>query len=267
MRYHPIAVVALATALLATLAGCAAPETRDQPVPDRLSLDEEVVLGRAVAPALERGLGGLLENLAVQAYVRTVGQRVARATHLSGLPYRFAVLDTGQRRGAALPGGVIYVTRGLIEPLESEAQLAAALARQLAHLAAGHVRAALDEAFGLKDLRRAAAAGEAPAGNGSAAGIADRVAYAVRDLSCSAEAEAEADRLALDYLAAAGYNPPEMLVYLRRAGAGQDRLDAIRAMIDRKYPDRHGRVAVEVYESEVLDRLRSPRVGETDPAR
>jgi len=257
MTPHRIATAALALLLATGFPGCGAPEARDQPVPDRLSLDDEIALGRAAAPALERSLGGLLENLAVQAYVRTVGQRVARSTRLSDLPYRFAVLEAEEPRGVALPGGVVYVTRGVLEDLASEGELAAALARQLAHLAAGHLRAVLNEEFGLRALRRAAAVGKVPAGNGSAEGAADRVAHAAGDLAYSVEAEAEADRLGLDYLAAAGYNPPQMLAYLRRAGAGQDRLDAIRAVIDRKYPDRLGRVAEDAYQREVLDRLGS----------
>ncbi len=258
MTPHRMATAVLALVLGAAGLGCGAPETRDQPVPDRLSVDEEVALGRAAAPALERSLGGLLGDLAVQAYVRTVGQRVARATRLSDLPYRFAVLEAGAPRGVALPGGVVYVTRGMLEDLASEGELAAALARQLAHLAAGHLRDALDQSFSLKDLRRAAAAGEVVEADGADARMADRVATAVRGVSYPPGAEAEADRLALDYLAAAGYNPPQMLACLRRAGAGQDRLDAVRATIDRKYPDGRGRVAEDVYQREVLDRLGKP---------
>ena len=258
MRTCTIAAVAAALALSAVLLGCAVTESREPPALDRLTLDEEVALGRAAAPAVERGLGRRLEHLAVQAYVRTVGQRVARATHLSDLPYRFTVLDTAEARGVALPGGVVYVTRGLLVQLDTEAQLAAALARQVAHLAAGHVRHGLGRAMDLPTLRRAAAAGAVPAENGSAVEAAERVAAKALALAWSPDQEAEADRLGLDYLAAAGYNPPQMAECLRRLGAPQDRIDQVRAAAGRKYPDRPGRVAGEEYRRGVLDRLRLP---------
>jgi len=239
--------------LAAGLLGCGEPEPRPPAVADRLTLEEEIGLGRAAAPALERGLGGRLDNLAVQAYVRTVGQRVARATRLADLPYRFTVVDSPGVTAAALPGGLVYVSRGLLERLESEGQLAAALAGQIAHLAAGHVRKALAEQFGRPALRRAATPGE-----GAANEEAMAVARAVREARCSEAQHAEADRLGLDYLAAAGYNPSEMVACLQRTDAGASRLARIRDTVRRKYPDRLGRVADEEYRREVLDRLRPP---------
>ena len=259
MMPRRIATAVLALSLGAAVFGCAAPEPREPPPPpDQLTLQEEVALGRAAAPAVASGLGGQAEDLAVQAYVRTIGQRVARATHRSALPYRFAVLDSAEPRGAALPGGVIYVTRGLLQRLDAEAQLAAALARQLAHLAAGHVRRTLTDRFSLADLRRAAAAGEVPADGSGDPEAARRVAQALHDPSYDSDQQREADRLGLDYLAAAGYNPAQMAVYLDRIGAGHERVEQVRAVAARKYADRRGRVADDVYRREVLDRLGKP---------
>ncbi len=249
-------LMAALLALAALLAGCAAPEPRDPPPPDRLTLQEEVALGRGVTPAVVEGLGGELDDLAVQAYVRTVGQRVARATRLSDLPYRFTVLDSPEPGGVALPGGVVGVTRGLLDRLDTEAQLAAALARQLAHLAAGHVRRGLNDRFSLAVLRQAADAGEEIyAGRRGDRETVGRVARALADVSYPGGERREADRLGLDYLAAAGYNPSQMAACLERIGAGAGRVEAVRTLAARKYADRGGRVADEVYSREVRERL------------
>jgi len=256
MKRHRIAAI-LAATLAAASAGCAAPAPRESPPPDRLTLQEEIALGRAAAPAVASGFGGEWEHLAGQAYVRTVGQQVARATRLSDLPYRFAVLDAEEPRGLALPGGVIYLTRGLLRRLETEAQLAAALSRQLAHLAAGHVRRTLTDRFSPAVLRRAAA-GEVPADGSGDPQAARRIARVIRDSSYEADAQREADCLGLDYLAAAGYNPAQMADYLERIGAPRRHLQRIRAVAERKYAGRRGRIADDVYRREVLDRLNKP---------
>jgi len=258
MTPHRIATVVCALVLGGGFLGCADPQPRPPAVADQLTLEEEIALGRAAAPTLERDAGGRLDNLAVQVYVRTVGQRVARATHLSDLPYRFMVLDTSGVSAMALPGGMVYVTRGLVERLESEGQLASVLAGQMAHLGAGHVRTALTRQFGLSKLRRAAAAGEVPPGAGASTEAAEAVAGALRDADWSGAECAEADRLGLDYLAAAGYNPSEMVACLLRTGADAARVADTRDAVRQKYPDRRGRVADEEYRREVLNRLTPP---------
>jgi len=252
-------MVALALLLTAAVAGCGEPQAREASVPaDRLGLDGEVALGGALAPAVEEALGGRLGDLAVQAYVRTIGQKVARSTPMPDLPYRFVVLDAAVPRACALPGGVVFVTRGLLERLGSEAELAAALGRQLAHIDAGHVTAGLMEKVDLAALGRVAAAGEVPPGKTPPKEDVARLVEAVRALAYSPEAEGRADVLALDYLAAAGYNPTHMAACLRHLSAGEDRVRRVADIAERKYAERRGRVAEDEYGREVLDRLRGP---------
>ena len=151
------------------------------------------------------------------------------------------------------------MTRGLLGRLETEAQLAAALAQPLAHLAAGHVRRGLADRFSLAVLRQAALAGQdVPAGRSGDPEVVRRVAEVLADPSYTDAQQGEADRLGLDYLAAAGYNPQQMAVCLQRLGAAGPRIDAVRTLAARKYADRGGRIADEVYSREVLDRLQKP---------
>ncbi|WP_171894908.1 M48 family metalloprotease, partial [Pseudomonas aeruginosa] len=74
----------------------------------------------------------------LQAYVQRVGERVARSSHRSNLQYHFTVIDSPDINAFALPGGYIYIHRGLIAYLGSEAELAAVLGHEVGHVTARH---------------------------------------------------------------------------------------------------------------------------------
>jgi predicted Zn-dependent protease len=276
MRIPATAWVAPALAALAAAlgAGCGGGQAADGPQRLPLRVDQEIEIGRAAAPSFEKRFGGRLDDPAVQAYVRAVGERVARCTAGHGLPYQFIVLDAAAPGAFALPGGPVYVTRGLLERLTTEGQLAAALAHLLAHVNARHVGARLCEGLGagvLGDAARAAMDGRGVgAGSSGPAPALERVAAALATLCYSTEVEAEADRLGLDYVVAAGYHPGEMvrflnvLVAMNETGAPDlprthpnpdNRIGGIRDRIEQKYEGLAGRVADEEYGREVLKRL------------
>lgn len=278
MRRLATAHIAAATlaVLMGLLAGCEGGRSASRADASLLTVEEEIQVGRAAAPYVETLAGGRLENLPVEAYVRTIGERVAQSTPRHDLPYRFAVLDSADVRGYALPGGSVYLTRGLLAKLVTESQLAAALAHQLAHINARHVVPALCRECGRGELLDAVAAAES-AGAGTAAPQQSetlaRLAKVIHEQPYDPDTEAAADRLGLDYLVAAGYNPSGMVTFLevlaRSARPGDaaapnadpgSRARRVRKIIDRKYQDRGGRVADEEYRSEVLDRLQQPAV-------
>ena len=102
-----------------------------------MSEDQELALGRqANAEILQRYQR--YDNPALQAYVDKVGQRLARRSHRGNLIYRFTVVDSQEVNAFALPGGYIYVTRGLLAYLGSEAELAAVLGHEIGHVTARH---------------------------------------------------------------------------------------------------------------------------------
>jgi predicted Zn-dependent protease len=249
-------------------AGCGWTRSAADPAAPVLSVGEEIELGRALAPPIEASLGGRLDDPVIQAYVRTVGERVARSTPSPGLPYHFSVLASASPEAVALPGGPVCIARGLLEKLGSEGELAAALARELAHINARHVGREATTKYGVPALVAAIpnAAMDTRAEAAARQAKLARIAATLRELRYDPETEGEADRLGLDYLAAAGYNPASMVALLeitaRSAPAAAappvlaGRADAIRRMIARKYVDRGGRVGREEYAREVLDRLR-----------
>lgn len=278
MRREETAHVAVATvaALAGLLAGCGDGQSADRAERPLLTAEQEIQIGRAAAPHLERLAGGRLENLAVEAYVRTIGQRVARSTPRRELPYRFAVLDTADVRAFALPGGLVYLTRGLLASLKTESQLAAALAHQLAHINARHVVRSLCGKCGKALLLDAVAAAQPTTAGSDARRRTEtlaRLAEVIHEHEYEADTEAAADRLGLDYLVAAGYNPSGMVAFLEvparsaapdvpaaRITDSGSRAGRIRRIVEQKYRGCGGRVADEEYRGEVLDRLGGPIV-------
>jgi predicted Zn-dependent protease len=132
-RFAPAlpAVVAL------LLSGCATnPATGER----QLSLipeSQEIQMGRQAAQQVRQTIG-LADDASLQQYVDRVGQQLAAASERPDLPWSFAVVDDPTPNAFALPGGFIFVTRGLMNLLTSEAELASVLGHEIGHVTARH---------------------------------------------------------------------------------------------------------------------------------
>lgn len=157
----------------------------------------------------------VMEEGPVTDYVKEVGQRVAEASHRDDLEYTFTVIDSPEINAFALPGGYVYINRGLLAFLNSEDQLAAVLAHEIGHITARH--AVQQQARG--NLGRTAAGI-----GGFVAAVATGSAYVGSELSqlgslwtqagvsgFGREHELEADGLSAEYLRNAGYEPRAVL--------------------------------------------------------
>lgn len=102
-----------------------------------MSEQEELALGRQYSKQVMKKYRAY-ENQKLQQYIQSVGDRVARVSHRNSLLYRFTLLDSAEVNAFALPGGYIYITRGLLAYLNSEAELAAVLGHELGHVTARH---------------------------------------------------------------------------------------------------------------------------------
>jgi predicted Zn-dependent protease len=102
-----------------------------------LSEDSEISMGRINHPKIIAQYGRY-DDETLQAYVQQVGDRLANVSHRKDLIYRFTVLDSPVINAFALPGGYIYITRGLMAYLDSEAELAAVLGHEIGHVTARH---------------------------------------------------------------------------------------------------------------------------------
>ncbi|MDE1461764.1 M48 family metalloprotease [Spartinivicinus poritis] len=192
--------------LAALLTGCAvnpATGSRDFVL---MSESEEVSTGRRHANQISKQLP-IYPDKKLQAYVQRVGQRIVARSHRPNLAYQFTVIDTPDINAFALPGGYIYIHRGLMAYLNSEADLAAVLAHEVGHVTARHsVRQhSASMATGILGQVVAAYTGVGVAGDlTSLLGTAVVRGY-------GREHELEADRLGAEYLANANYNPQAMI--------------------------------------------------------
>ena len=93
---------------------------------ERSVMDEktEVAEGKKAHEEVMKEFGGALANLKLQAYVNDIGQRLAKQSHRANLTWTFTVLDSPDVNAFALPGGYVYVTRGIMAYMDSEADLA-----------------------------------------------------------------------------------------------------------------------------------------------
>ena len=209
MNPRPSAILAAAACAAALAAGCATNPVTGGADFVMMTEEQELSLGRK-ADAEVRKQYGVYEDAALQAYLNRVGQKLARASHRPGISYRFTVVDSPEINAFALPGGYVYVTRGILPYLESEAELAAVVGHELGHVTARHgVRqqsAAMATGLGVSVLGAAI-----PGLGGSVAqNVADVISTAVLS-SYGRDQELEADRLGAQYLARTGYDPQAMI--------------------------------------------------------
>lgn len=149
---------------------------------------------------------GVYEDQAVQDYVNAVGQRVARASDMPDVEWHFTVLDDGSINAFTTGGGYVYVFRGLLAYMNSEAELAAVLGHEISHVTRRHPA----KGQGRSILANIAAIGAAiVTGNAAVADMAS-IGAAAWVQGYGREAESEADRVGMVYMTRAGYDPRAM---------------------------------------------------------
>lgn len=160
---------------------------------------------------------GAYDNPRVQAYVNEVGQKLASQSHRAQLSWTFTVLDSTEINAFALPGGYVYITRGIMAYLNNEAELAGVIGHEIGHVTARHgaQRATQQQTAGLGVLAATVLGAVLEAkGMSGAQDIASQVsqtAAAGYIASYSREQESQADQLGAEYLARNQYNPQNMV--------------------------------------------------------
>jgi beta-barrel assembly-enhancing protease len=189
---------------------------------------EEIGIGQQFAATL-LGAKPLVNDARLQRYVNTLGRWLALQTERPDLPWTFGVLDDAGFNAFATPGGYVFVTRGLVERMCSEAELAGVLAHEIAHVLKKHHLAAVQ-----KNARVALGADVFSAVNKDAGGEARALALGViRDMIAKGldqGDEFEADRLGVVIAARAGYDAyglPSVLQLLQAQSAQDGVLAAV----------------------------------------
>lgn len=168
-----------------------------------MSEAEEVQIGRQSDQEIRQQMG-LYNDPDLQAYVRAVGEKLAAASHRPHLPWTFAVVDEPAVNAFAVPGGFIYVTRGILPFLRDESELAAVLGHEVGHVDARHSAEAYSRQLGA-GLGLAIAGVLAPRTQ-PLQGLAG-AGLEVLFLRYGREAELESDRLGVGYAASQGWDP------------------------------------------------------------
>ena len=207
--------------LAVALSGCTVnPATGQRTFTGLMTPDEEIRIGRTQHPQILKEFGGRYETGTLGKYVDSIGQLLASTVERRDLKYTFTVLNSEIVNAFALPGGYVYITRGLLALAGSEAELAAVLAHELGHITALHH--AQRQGQGL--LANILLQGLGIAAGGQVANAGSLVAQAVLR-GYSREHERESDDLGIRYMARVGYDPVAMARFLRRMRA-ESRLQA-----------------------------------------
>ena len=188
------------------MAGCAQNPVNGQQDFVTMSEAQEIRFGRD-ADADVRKQYKAYESGALQEYVNSVGQEIAKKAHRPDLQYHFTVLDTPEVNAFALPGGYVYITRGILAYLNSEAELAAVLGHEIGHVTARHgVRqASATQATGVGLAIVSIFAPQIDSSN-----LGQTLASALLS-GYGRDHELEADRLGAEYLARTEYDPQAMI--------------------------------------------------------
>ncbi len=123
--------------LCALASGCATNPVTGKHELSLVSESQEIAMGKQAAEETRQGIG-VVKDDALQAYVQSVGSKLAARGERPNLPWSFQVVDDPTPNAFALPGGFIFVTRGLIGYMDSEAELAAVLGHEIGHVTAKH---------------------------------------------------------------------------------------------------------------------------------
>lgn len=182
---------------------------------------EEITIGSGIAANL-LGASPLLADDRVQQYVNQVGRWVSLHTERPDLPWKFGVLASADVNAFATPGGTIFITRGLLQKLNNESELAGVLAHEMVHVVRKHHLAALQK--GARTDIAADLASEAlkSKGNSVVLGKAIKAGTEVYARGLDKDDEFEADRMGIVIATRAGYDPfglPAVLQMLEASNA------------------------------------------------
>lgn len=257
----PLVRSLLVMLLVVSAVGCTTNQTTGRSQLLFMSWEEEISRGAEAAPQLLSQGGGQIGASKVVTYVSDIGMRLAKAAEAidtdlaeQNLQWEFFVLDSQVINAFALPGGKVFVSRGLMAKMDNEAQLAGVIGHEVGHVSGRHGNERVSKAqaisfgsalFGIvgeisgEDWLRAVGVGTATGGQ-------------LFLLKYSRSNELEADKLGVRYMAATGYNPVgqiQVMEILGKASGGssqpewlsthplsQTRIDQLNEIIPKEFP-------------------------------
>lgn len=221
----------------------------------RVALDvkEEIAMGMHAAPQMARQHGGLYPNEAAQRDLDQIGNRIVQATDVvknSGYPFEFHLLaDERTVNAFALPGGQVFLTYGLLRLLKTEDEVAGVLGHEIGHVVGRHSAEQMAKAKLTQGISSAVIMATSDGSMGGNPQLAAMVGQLI-NTRYGRDHELESDRLGVEFLINAGYDPAGMIQVMKvlkeAAGSGPrppefmsshpdpgNRIEVIRAEIEK----------------------------------
>jgi predicted Zn-dependent protease len=256
--FHRLACRPIGAAVLALTVVWAAPAA----AVNLFSAQQDIEVGRQAAAEAERQLP-ILRDAQVERYVDALVRRLAAAAPGPRFPYQVKVVNAADINAFALPGGYLYVNRGLVEAVRSEAELAGVLAHEMAHVAERHGTEQATKAYGAQ--AGLGLLGQLLAGRDGKLGTVEQLVGGLSVnalfLKFSRDAETEADRVGAQIMSRAGYDPLAMASFFDLLQAQRGRNPGAVAQFFSSHPSPANRSAnIRAYAKD-LGRGRGTRVG------
>ena len=203
------------------------PATGNQSFTGLMSTNDEIRIGRKEHPKILKAFGGRYNDNRVQTYVNKIGNHLAKKSELPNIKWTFTVLNSPLVNALALPGGYIYVTRGLMALASNEAEPAGVIAHEIGHVTARHTAQRYSSSMLAGGLSMATSILL-----GSTAGEITNFASKALIQGYSRSQEFEADSLGVRYLSRSNYNTESMATFLKKLRA----YSQLQAKLHRKDP-------------------------------
>ena len=221
-----IAGVLLATAVMLVLGACSTnPATGERSFTAFMSPEEEARIGADEHPKVLAQFGGVYDEGGIGTYVSKLGDKLLEVSETPDAPFRFTVLDSDVVNAFALPGGYVYISRGLIALAENEAELASVIGHEIGHVTARHTAQRYSQAavvnIGLSIIGILGSVAGVPTEANDLLSAGTTVILQ----GYSREQELEADMLGIRYMSRAGYDPDAARSFFEKM-AGEDELRA-----------------------------------------
>lgn len=222
---------AMLALLAAGLGGCSYNPATGQRQFAVLSREDEIAMGSEAAPQFRQEMGGPIPDQQLQAYVTDLTKRLAAHTEGDNpsLPWEVSFLNSGDINAFAIPGGKVFITRGLVEKMTNEAQLAGVMGHEVGHVTARHTAQQVSKAAILTGAVAVAGVVVSQSGDERVRGVGQvgvpalAVGGNLVMLSFGRSDELEADRLGVRYMTKLDYDPKglrQVMELFQRMSAG-----------------------------------------------
>lgn len=215
MKFAPVTVsrpcqlfmTGVLSLLCLTLGACSTNPTTGRSQLNMLSRDDEIKMGLESQPEMLKEYGGAVPNADARAYVTNLGKQLAAQTEGDNpsLPWEFTLLNSEVINAFALPGGKVFVSKGLAIKMTNEAQMAGVLGHEIGHVTARHINEKITRQTGAS-LGLSVIGAVIGGGGDAITGLAGQ-AVQVTLLSFDRDQESEADSLGMRYMVKIFYNP------------------------------------------------------------